>query len=620
MIIRCSLFIISIMFIIYRYGILVGKMLGQTKIKDVVIYGLLVLFASNQIVLTPCILFHTSFKLCYFLVGILTITLVSLSFLIKEETNKRKTDIKKYIGQMKSLDKVIFVTMSILVMFQMIISSVIFTENADDSFYVSLATSSIDSEKIYMEEPSMGYINEEHSLLTPLERIPSYELSIAVYSKIFGITPTIIFHTLLPFIFIGISYLSYYYFARTILNKRNSKIFIIILSVIMMFASFSTKFRTGCLLYKMWQGKAIFLNISLNIIIASLLRLSKKTNKKDLIILFLANLSAVHVSATSIFIISFVYLSFGILKLFKLKIKDIGYLVITFLPILAYVILLVILMKLYPVKSIVPLEEVSIKQAIQFYGSNMYLIFYLISVIIIAFIGNKQAKKYFVLIQLVNLLTIWNPLFSNLIAKYLTSSATFWRVLWVLPVETSIAYAITEILRQEKTVKTRVITLIICITLLIINGKFVYNKPFAKNLEKIPQYIIEQTNYILEAESENETVTVLAPPEPLHSCTIRQLTSKIKLIYSRSLYRDKIHNKEDETLRAELESIYYVETPAYAIEEFNNKLLKSKIDWIIVSESNKSLLDYIDKSIMIKETSIGGCALYRNTNNTNFAN
>ena len=609
MIIKCSLFIISIIFIIYRYGILVGKLIGEKNLNNIIIYGVLVLFASNQIVLTPCILFHTSFKTCCILIGIMTILLITLSYIIKGKLIEHKIKIK---------NKVITGVMIILVIFQMITSTIIFTENADDSFYVSLAISSIDSKNVYWEEPSMGY-NSNHSLLTPLEKIPSYELSIAVYSKIFGITPAIIFHTLIPLIFIGISYLSYYYLARTILSKNNSKIFIIILSIIMMFTSFSTKFRTGCLLYKMWQGKALFLNISLNIIIASLLRLSKKTNKKDMIILFLANLSAVHLSATSIFIVSFVYLAFGILKLVKLKIKDILYFVITFMPILIYAIILIILMKLYPVKTIVPLEEVSIKQALSYYGSKTYLILYLISVIIIGIIGNKQAKKYFVLIQIINLLTIWNPLFANLIAKYLTSSATFWRVFWLLPIETSIAYAITEILNKEKTLKTKMITLSICITILVVNGKFAYNKPIAENLEKIPQYVIDQTNYILNSENKNTDITVLAPPEPLHSCTIRQLTSKIKLIYSRSLYRDKIRNKEEESLRAELEKIY-IEVPQYTEQEFNNKLIQCGVDWIIINEQNESLLEYIDKTIMTKENSIGGYVLYRNENNSKYTN
>lgn len=620
-IIKCILFIICTMFIIYRYGKLVGKIIGKHELKNILIYGVLLLFASNHLVLTPCIMLHTSFKTCCILMGITTIILIALSFWANRKEPKIKIDIKTYIKNTSILDKSIFVIMIVLVLFQMIASVSIFTENADDSYYVSLATSNIDSEHVYMEEPSMGYSNDEYSLLTPLERIPSYELSVAVYSKISGISTTIIFHTILPFIFIGISYLSYYYFARTMLNKRNSKIFIIILSVIMMFTAFTSKFRTGCLLYKMWQGKAIFLNVSLNIIIASLIRLSKRNNKGDIILLFLANLGSVYLSSTSIFIISFVYLAFGILKLIKLKIKDILYLVITFIPILVYVIILIFSMNAYTSKAIPPRDTVNIVDSLSLYGSTPYLIYYLISAVIIALIGNKEAKKYFVAVQIINLATIWNPLFSEFIAKYFTSSATFWRVFWLLPVETSIAYAITKILHKNKNIKIKFVILIICIIALGINGKFVYNnKSLAENLEKIPQYIIDQTNYILDVEGDNDNIIVLAPPEPLHSCTMRQLSSNIKLVYSRRYYRDKIRNTEDEKLRLELENLYYADTIEYTIEEFNNLFLDCNVDWVIVSEEQSILIDYLEKSIMEKQTTIDGYILYRQVNNDNFTN
>ncbi|MCI8273608.1 MAG: hypothetical protein HFJ55_05965 [Clostridia bacterium] len=618
MIIKSMLYIIVLLFIIYRYGKLVEKFIGQTqsKIVNTIIYGTILFFASNQIILTPCIILHTSFKVCCILNIVLILTLIVLSFLINrgKESNKNKIDLKKYINNKPILDKVIFCIMIALIIFQIIATVTIFTENADDSYYVSLTTTSIDSENIYMEEPSMGYSNGEYSLLTPLERIPSYELSVAIFSKIFNLNPTIIYHTLIPIIFIGISYISYYYFANTILNKRSSKIFIIFLSVIFIFTCFSTKFKAGCLLYKIWQGKALFINIILNVIIASLLRMISVTNKADIIILFLANLAAVHLSSTSIFIVSFVYLSFGILKIVKLKIKDIGNMIITFIPILIYVIILVVLIKNYPVQIELPREQVSIKYCLTLYGSKAYILYYLVSLIVIALLGSKRAKIYFLIIQLINLITIWNPFLSNIIAKYLTSSATFWRVLWLLPIETSIAYAITILLVKGKNKNVKMIVIVISLLLLIINGKFAYKKPLNENAQRIPQYIIEQTNYILQKEENRDDIVVLAPSDSYHSCMMRQLTSKIKLICSRELYKHKINNQEIEKARLELEQIYDIEHFEYSIKEFNNKLIENHVDWIIVNKEKKELVNYVEQSIMNKETTIQGYILYRMSN------
>ena len=50
--------------------------------------------------------------------------------------------------------------MVILITFQVISTTVLFRENADDSYYVGLTTSSIDNDNVYMEEPSTGYKSE----------------------------------------------------------------------------------------------------------------------------------------------------------------------------------------------------------------------------------------------------------------------------------------------------------------------------------------------------------------------------------------------------------------------------------------------------------------------------
>ena len=94
--------------------------------------------------------------------------------------------------------------------------------------------------------------------------------------------------------------------------------------------------------------------------------------------------------------------------------------------------------------------------------------------------------------------------------------------------------------------------------LLIINGKFAYKKPLNENAQRIPQYIIEQTNYILQKEENRDDIVVLAPSDSYHSCMMRQLTSKIKLICSRELYKHKINNQEIEKARLELEQIYSI--------------------------------------------------------------
>ena len=600
MIIKCVLFILVFLFVIYRIGIILGNFLKNKNRIFNFLYGFLMLISVNQILLTPCIMLHTSFDIAFYLVVIVDVLLLGISFFIK---NKINTEIKKSQIFLTSL-------VCICVIFQIVLTTITYKSNADDSFYVSLSATNIDSESIYKEEPSMGYKTDD-TLLSAVEQIPTIELQISIWSKLFNINPAIICHSLIPMLIIFIAYLSYYYFAKIFFNDKYSKIFLIFLSIIFLFTGFSTRFRPGYLLTRTWQGKTIFLSIGLTMVIASLIKMDKKMKFKNVIILFISNLSSIALSSTAIFIIPFAYLGFGVLKLIKLKWKDILYLIISFIPVIIYIVVFFILTQTSKGGFSVPTDEVSIIESLKFYKNKTYLIYYFVSTIIIMFIGNKTAKRYFCYVQIINLITIWNPLFSNIIAKYFTSSATFWRVLWLLPIEFAISYCIVQILKKIKNNKIKVVIAIISIAILIIPGKFVYSFNLTDNLENIPQFIINQTNYILEYDKDKDEIVVLAPPEPLHNSTMRQLSEKIKLIYSRGFYLGKLQDEIIINERNNLQQIYD-HVYKYNIDEFNNMIIKYDISWIIVSKDDSDLIEYIEKTIMMKNCEIDGYILYNN--------
>jgi len=233
----------------------------------------------------------------------------------------------------------------------------------------------------------------------------------------------------------------------------------------------------------------------------------------------------------------------------------------------------------------------------------------LISTIIIMLIGNKTAKRYFGYVQIINLLTIWNPLFSNFIAKYFTSAATFWRILWLIPIEFAISYCIVEIIQKAPNTKIKVQVFSIMMLILIIPGKFIYSLNLIENLENIPQYIVKQTNYILESDKQKEEIVVLAPPEPLHGATMRQMTSKIKLIQSRKTYIGKINNEQEQKERLNLIDIYNNHYE-YTTNQFKKLIDKYEIDWIIIERTNDKLVEYIENAHMKKICEIEGYILY----------
>ena len=601
MIAKCIIFIAMFLFVTYRLGVIIGYFIkNQNKLLNF-LYGFLILLGTNQIILTPCVLLHTSFNVALYLTTIINIILVVLSFFIKDSATIPK--IKKQ--QLPYVAVICF-----LVIIQMVFTTISYKENADDSYYVSLSLTNIDSEAIYMTEPSMGENVEGKVPFDATELIPTFELQIAIWAKLSSISPTIICHSLLPMLVIFMAYLAYYYLSKTFFkNKKYAHIFLIILAIIFLFTGFSNRFRPGYLLTRGWQGKTLFLNISLTIIIASLIKMDQKVSKKEVIILGIANLFSLSLSSTAIFIIPFTYMSFGILKLIQRKWKHILYMIISFIPVIIYVLVLFILIKSSDGALTVDRGEVNLLELIKYYKNYTFLCYYLIATIVIMILGNKEARRYFGLIQIINLLTIWNPLFSNFLAKYLTSSAIFWRVLWLIPIEFAISYAITLVIQKIERQKIRKTVFAASIIVIIISGKFMYNFEFTPNLENIPQEIIEQTNYILEQSANEEEIMVLGPQEPLHSCTMRQIDNRIILINSRAHYMKKI-TYEEIGERVNLSKIYehnYI----YNESDFYKLVKKYDIDWIIVDENDESLIQYIQKSKIQEDIVIGGYILYK---------
>ena len=616
--IKAIIFIISFLIIIYRIGLITTKLTKREKMIEIFIFGLITIFAILQIVLLPSIIFHVKFIIPYIIsVSIITILVIASFVIVKPKQEMEKWN--NYINNLKKQPKieiVLNICIILTVGFQAIISSYLFRENADDSFYVSLATQSIDSNRLYMEDPSLG-LEKEYTLFSSFEQISAYELGVAVIAKAFVIKPVVLFHSILPFVFIIFEYMAYYYLINVISKKRkNSKLVLLLLSIVLLFGGFSSKFRTGCLLYKAWQGKGMFLNFGLTTLWALLLQRSEKKEKELIPLIIITNIANIFLSSTAIFIVSFAYIGFGIIDLIKKDWKEIGKLIISFLPIIISVLILLILMKTTQLQTNIEFTKQNLKKLILLYGSKKYLLLYLLAFLIIAIKGNKQERIFFIIIPIINAITIWNPLFINIIAKYLTSSVTLWRVLWLLPIELTIAYALNLIIQMVPKKRYKNLILICEIIIIMICGKFAYSKEngFEKpeNWEKIPQYIVEQTNYILDNSEKDSKIMVMAPGEPLHSCTMRQLTPKIELLYSRIMYFDDLITYEEQVERSELYNIYIYGVPTYSYEEFNKKIEKFNVDWIIIPSEQNDLKKYLENTIMKEQKEIKGYILYKN--------
>ena len=608
--IKASLLFIVFLFIFYRMGLLLNKIFKSYNYLNILLNGFILTVAILQIIYIPMILLHVSFKfVLYTTIIILSILLIVSFFTYKISEEKRL--LKYNLSKIKKSKKIYYVLILITIIgLQAVTSSLLFNENADDSFYVSLVEENQNSSSIYTKAPSLGI---ENTTFLSRYMISGHELALSVESKVFNIPSTILCHTIIPFIMILFSYMAYYTLARTFLNRRKSQTFVLLLSILFLFSGFSTRLRGNILLWRMWQGKEIFLNIVLTLILSNLISLNKYNQKRKIIFLTILNFSAIFFTNTAIFLVFFAYMPFGILQLLKKRWKTFGLLLLSGIPIVLYGAIYLAIAQNIQGSGFTDIKMIEILK--NYIGTGYYHILYIISIIIIAIKGDKKARIYFLGIPIIYLVTIYNPMLTKLITKYFTGSEVFWRLLWLLPVEASIIYSFIILLYLNNRKIYKGIIFTIEVMLLICMGKFAYSKNgFEKfeNLNKIPQYIIDQTQYILDKQKEtHELSTVMAPPEPLHSTTMRQLTSKINLFWSRDHYINELFSPETVQEMQKIYIIYKNQIPSITCEEFDSIRQKYNVNWIIINSDNLEIIQYLNQTNCIDVKEIDNYMIYQ---------
>ena len=107
--IKASLLFILFLFISYRIGLLVNKILKSHNYLTILLYGFVSVTAILQIIYIPMILLHVSFKLVLYTTIIILLLLILLSFLKckKEEEAKLLQTTMTKIKTMKKKNIVI---------------------------------------------------------------------------------------------------------------------------------------------------------------------------------------------------------------------------------------------------------------------------------------------------------------------------------------------------------------------------------------------------------------------------------------------------------------------------------------------------------------------------------
>lgn len=214
--------------------------------------GFVICLGLLQILALPCMFLKTSLKFLTGLYGILLVLgcICSIVFYRKNyaiNIGKLKMILYRYPWQI--------LMMVLVVAYQMYMYIAYMHADADDSFYVALAAAAVDTNTLFEYSPYTGALWE----VLPIRYVfsPFFVFS-AVLSNVFGIHPTILSHTILPVVYLLLTYtviglLGYELFNR---NMRRTVLFVAISGLVAIYFPTSIRTQSAFMLLRIWQGKA----------------------------------------------------------------------------------------------------------------------------------------------------------------------------------------------------------------------------------------------------------------------------------------------------------------------------------------------------------------------------
>lgn len=254
-----ALFLILIFTLsIYFLGILGRKKSDGFTLAEILLHGLLRLFASFEAIILPFIFLRARFSYFFYFYCSVLIALLIISILkyAKYSYKFLGKEICKFIS---TLDLPMLAAI-IMILFQMFILAFYMHLDADDAMYVATAATTLNTDTMYQYAADTGILLNNMPSRYVLSPFPIFT---AFLGKLFFIHPTIIAHTILAPLMTGFAYLVYYLVGSLIFKKKKGMIgiFLLILCTFQIWGYFTVYSSSTFILIRSWQGKAVLAGV-----------------------------------------------------------------------------------------------------------------------------------------------------------------------------------------------------------------------------------------------------------------------------------------------------------------------------------------------------------------------
>lgn len=551
------------------------KLLTEDKKINSVVVGFVFIISIFQLVTIPFMYFHTSFSMLYYVcvVVILCSLFGSVFFFCR----------KKMLIKMSLKSKSFFFWLALILIFvQCLIYILLWHADADDSFYIAQITTNLESNKLAAFDPSTGNPN---FIFQSQYELVGYEVLLSILCKSFHINPAFFCHSILPVFLLIVYYILMYEICKKIDDVNQDKLFVI-LTCINLFSGYSAQSRGAFLLFRLWQGKAVLVNIVLPMLFLVFYEIFKQgnVNRLNIIMLIAVLYCGFFSNAVGIYLVPIMYAMYTItFFLYTLDFRMSCKLVIPIIFALPFVVLKYIILKQDVVVDYITNTSdtpsyIDILKNLN--GSGYMLLGWLGALIVIIILGDRFHRFFYGIYTAVCFLTVLNPLFREIIAGKITGSSVYWRLFWILQFSFIFLVAFCLLYKQFN---KKILVYLLAVLVLCCCGKNILireNYSVAQNKEKISNTTKVIVNEI-DKEGDNYP-NVLMPLE--YAIETRQYTGKIILAWSRySKMEYRLNGGEDSynELLVKYNEIY--ETNNYVhINELVNEL---NVDYIVLNNT-----------------------------------
>lgn len=371
--------------------------------------------------------------------------------------------------------------------------------NIDDNFYVAESTTILSRDRLMSVLPSCGI---EGSVFPATYILVSWEAWIAAIAKLFCVSPMVLCHSILPALLLPLHYMAYYAAGREF-SRRKTGLILAFVTMLNLVCGPSTYNQGAFLTLRIWQGKAVLVNILFPILLYVFLRITKtKTLRlRNIFFLFALLLAGQAASTVGTYLVPVLYAVYAITFLIIVrKIKPFLKLLIPAAGIAPFV-----LWKVWILLSAGTLGDLSEgtgvydrsfrELAMRYFGFSLVILFFLLAILILALRikkGPEKPLRFFFLIASGLLIVFFiNPLVMPFVERFVTGSGVYWRVFWLLQITLVTAVGFAFLLDIPKMKLIRFTLFLFLSAALLISGRSIFKdedvKESFKNHSKISE-------------------------------------------------------------------------------------------------------------------------------------